>query len=209
MWLRTTPRRSLSSNAKSTCVRLADTLHGDWCSGAQMPITHLPVITTPPNNLVAVPSAWTKAVEKLRSKQAALAEQAAVASRLRLAEFVRAPEARWHLQNTKPVSSRQRTPLRLPAPWSARSKRFERGRKGLVRFRGSEEPTRRMAFSSALPMAEHCTWLKWRASRLVPFCRRSRGALRSVRHYHTCGPQLHKKHSVICSGPPNTSVRGA
>src|SRR4029450_12895555 len=56
-----------------------------------------------------------------------------------------------------------------------------------------------MAFSSALPMAEHCTWLKWRASRLVPFCRRSRGALRSVRHYHTCGPQLHKKHH--CSGP--------
>jgi hypothetical protein len=89
-----------------------------------MPITHLPVITTPPNNLVAVPSAWTKAVEKLRSKQAALAEQAAVASRLRLAEFVRAPEARWHLQNAKPVSSRQRTPRgsqRLGA----------RGRKGL------------------------------------------------------------------------------
>jgi hypothetical protein len=66
--------------------------------GAQMPITHLPVITTPPNNLqngrVAVSSAWTKAVEKLRSKQAALAEQAAVASRVKLAEPVRAPEAR-------------------------------------------------------------------------------------------------------------------
>jgi len=36
---------------------------------------------------------WTKAVEKVRRKQAALAEQASVASRLRLAEPVRAPEA--------------------------------------------------------------------------------------------------------------------
>jgi hypothetical protein len=64
---------------------------------AQMLIIHLPVITTPPNNVqngrVAVPSAWTKAVEKLRSKQAALAEQATVASRLRLAEPLRVPEA--------------------------------------------------------------------------------------------------------------------
>jgi hypothetical protein len=86
----------------------------------QMPITHLPVVTTPPGKLqngrVAAPSAWgeaieklrsrqidlkeraapkiagwTKAVEKLRAKQAALAEQAAVASRLKLTEPVRVP----------------------------------------------------------------------------------------------------------------------
>jgi hypothetical protein len=90
-------------------------------SRAKMPITHLPVITTPIDKpwkeRVAAPSAlgnaveklrsrqidlkeraaaaktaaWTKAVEKVRSKQAALAEQAAVASRPRLAEPVRAP----------------------------------------------------------------------------------------------------------------------
>jgi hypothetical protein len=64
---------------------------------AKMPTTHLPVITTPPISLqkgrVAVPRAWGKAVETLRRKQAALAEQAAVASSLRLAEPVRAPEA--------------------------------------------------------------------------------------------------------------------
>jgi hypothetical protein len=77
----------------------------------QMPITHLPVTTTPVDTLwkgrVAAPrawgnaveklrsgqtdlkqrgaaakiTAWTKAVEKVRSKQAALAEQAARASR--------------------------------------------------------------------------------------------------------------------------------
>jgi hypothetical protein len=91
---------------------------------AKMPLTQLPVITTPPIKLqngrvvapsawgkavetfrstqidlkvraaAAKPAAWTKAVEKLRSKQAALAEEAAVASRLRLAEPVRTPEAR-------------------------------------------------------------------------------------------------------------------
>jgi hypothetical protein len=76
----------------------------------QMPITHSPVIATPINKLwegrVAAPrawwnaveklsrqtdlkqrgaaakiTAWTKAVEKVRSKQAALAEQAAGANR--------------------------------------------------------------------------------------------------------------------------------
>jgi hypothetical protein len=86
---------------------------------ATMPITHLPVITTPIDKLrkerFAAPRAWgnavekprsrqidlkekaaaakiagwTKAVEKLRAKQAALAEQAAVASRPKLAEPVR------------------------------------------------------------------------------------------------------------------------
>jgi hypothetical protein len=89
---------------------------------ATMPITHLPVISTPIDKLrkerVAAPrtwgnaveklrsrqidlkgraaaakiAGWTKAVEKVRRKQAALAEQAAVASRLKLAEPVRAPE---------------------------------------------------------------------------------------------------------------------
>jgi hypothetical protein len=79
-------------------------------SRPQMPVTHLPVMATPPHDLwkgcVAAPSTWgkaverlssrqtdlkeraaaaktatwTKAVEKLRSKQRALAEQAAVAS---------------------------------------------------------------------------------------------------------------------------------
>jgi hypothetical protein len=92
-------------------------------SRPKMPITHLPVITTPPiklqNGRVAAPgawenaveklrsrqidvkeraaaaktAAWTKAAGKLRSKQAALAEQAAVPSRLKLAEPVRAPAA--------------------------------------------------------------------------------------------------------------------
>jgi len=37
---------------------------------------------------------WTTAVEKVRSKQAGLAEQAAVASRVKLAEPVQASEAR-------------------------------------------------------------------------------------------------------------------
>ena len=36
-------------------------------------------------------TAWTKVVEKVRSKQAALAEQAAVESRLRLPEPVQVP----------------------------------------------------------------------------------------------------------------------
>ena len=36
---------------------------------------------------------WTKAVEKVRNKQAALAAQAAVANRIKLAGPVRAPEA--------------------------------------------------------------------------------------------------------------------
>src|ERR1700757_3958162 len=30
----TTPRRSLSSSINSTCVRRADTWHGEWCSVA-------------------------------------------------------------------------------------------------------------------------------------------------------------------------------
>jgi hypothetical protein len=67
-------------------------------SRLKMPITHLPVIATPPNKLwkgrVAAPGGWANAVEKLRCKQAALAEQAAVASRLKVAEPVRTPEAR-------------------------------------------------------------------------------------------------------------------
>jgi hypothetical protein len=61
---------------------------------AKMPITHLPVIPIPIDKLwkerVAAPRTWENAVEKVRSKQAALAEQA-VASRLQLAERVRAP----------------------------------------------------------------------------------------------------------------------
>jgi hypothetical protein len=90
-------------------------------SRAKMPVTHLPIITTPIDKLwkgrVAAPrvwenavetlrsrqidlkerapaaktAAWTKAVEKVRSRQRVLAEQAAVASRLRLAEPVQAP----------------------------------------------------------------------------------------------------------------------
>ena len=91
-------------------------------SRVKMPVTHLPVITTPTHNLwkgVAAPSAWgkaietlrsrqtdleeraaaakiagwTKAVERVRRKQTALADQAAVASRLKLAEHVQAPAA--------------------------------------------------------------------------------------------------------------------
>jgi hypothetical protein len=62
---------------------------------AKMPITHLPVIAIPTDKLwkerIAAPRTWENAVEKLRSKQATLAEQAAVASRLQLAEPVRAP----------------------------------------------------------------------------------------------------------------------
>ena len=87
-------------------------------SRAKMPVTHLPVIATPIDKLwkerVAAPrtwgnaveklrsrqiekaaaktAGWTNAVEKLRGTQAALAEQAAVASRLKVAEPVRAPE---------------------------------------------------------------------------------------------------------------------
>jgi hypothetical protein len=91
-------------------------------SRVKMPVTHLPVITTPTHNLwkgVAAPNAWekavetlrsrqadlkeraaaaktagwTKGVEKVRSKQAALAEPAAVASRSKLAEPVQASAA--------------------------------------------------------------------------------------------------------------------
>jgi len=83
---------------------------------AKMPITHLPVIATPTRIVapsVVAPRAWgkaaetqidlkervaaaktatwTRAVEKLRSRQAALAEQAAVASRAKLAEPVQVP----------------------------------------------------------------------------------------------------------------------
>jgi hypothetical protein len=65
-------------------------------SRAKMPVTHLPVIATPIDKLwkerVAAPRTWGNAVEKLRRTQAALAEQAAVASRLKVAEPVRAPE---------------------------------------------------------------------------------------------------------------------
>ena len=90
----------------SACPQIARRL---VFSRVKMPVSHLPVITTPTHNLwkgVAAPSAWgkaietlrsrqtdlkeraaaaktatwTKAVEKLRSKQRALAEQAAVAS---------------------------------------------------------------------------------------------------------------------------------
>jgi hypothetical protein len=87
---------------------------------SQMPITHLPATARPIDKpRVAVPrtwgnvvenlrsrqielkeraaaakiAGWTKAVEKVRNKQAALAAQAAVTSRLKLAEPVRAPEA--------------------------------------------------------------------------------------------------------------------
>ena len=48
---------------------------------AKMPITHLPVITTPIDQLwkgrVAAPGAWANAVEKLRSRQIELKERAA------------------------------------------------------------------------------------------------------------------------------------
>jgi hypothetical protein len=87
----------------------------------QMPITHLPATATPIDKFwkepVTAPRTWGNAVEKLRgtqielkeraaaekiagwtkekvrAKQAALAEEAAVASRLKLAEPVRGPEA--------------------------------------------------------------------------------------------------------------------
>jgi hypothetical protein len=97
--------------------------HTTWrlvYSRGTIPITHLPITTTPPvkvqNGRVAAPSAsgkaletlhsrqidlkeraaaaktaaWTKAFEKHRSRQMALAEQVAVATRVRLAEPVRA-----------------------------------------------------------------------------------------------------------------------
>jgi hypothetical protein len=68
-------------------------------SRAKMPVAHLPVITTPRSRQIdlkerasaAKTAAWTKAVEKLRSKQAALAQRAAVASRQKLAEDVPVP----------------------------------------------------------------------------------------------------------------------
>src|SRR5260370_12843757 len=121
MWLRTTPRRSLSSNAEFTCVRLADTLHGDWCLDAPkcrslimpVPIDELwkervaassalgkagETLRSRQIDLKEVTSAaktgaWMKAVEKLRSKQAALAEEAAIASRPKLAEPLQEPAA--------------------------------------------------------------------------------------------------------------------
>jgi hypothetical protein len=67
-------------------------------------------------------ASWTRAVEKVRNKQAAFTEQAAVASRLKLAEPVRAPATPPLL----PVSPATNEPPRPPR--SARSKRFVRGR---------------------------------------------------------------------------------
>jgi hypothetical protein len=49
---------------------------------AKMPVTHLPVIAVPIDKLWkerVAPKTWGTAVEKLRSKQAALAGQAAIA----------------------------------------------------------------------------------------------------------------------------------
>jgi hypothetical protein len=89
----------------------------------QMPVTHLPVVPIPIDELwkervaassasgkagemlrsgqiglkevtsAAKTGAWMKAVEKLRSKQAALAEEAAIASRPKLAEPLQVPAA--------------------------------------------------------------------------------------------------------------------
>jgi hypothetical protein len=58
-------------------------------SSTTMPVT-LPAISTPPVELQETAAAktanWTNAVEKLRRKQAALAEEATVRSRVKLAE---------------------------------------------------------------------------------------------------------------------------
>jgi hypothetical protein len=65
----------------SACPQIARRL---VFSRAKMPVTHLPVITTPTNNLwngcVAAPSTWEKAVETLRSRQTDLKEKAAAAN---------------------------------------------------------------------------------------------------------------------------------
>ena len=113
-------------------------------SRVKMPVSHLPVITTPTRNLwkgcVAAPSAWgkavetlrsrqtdlkertaaaktatwTKAVEKLRSKQTALGEQAAVGSRPKLAEPVPAPAAS-SAPSASPTTPSE--PIAPPSTW--------------------------------------------------------------------------------------------
>jgi hypothetical protein len=78
-------------------------------SSTTMPVT-LPTISTPPVELQETAAAktanWTNAVEKLRRKQAALAEEATVRSRVKLAES--APSER---SEPAPTCSDHTTPL--------------------------------------------------------------------------------------------------
>jgi hypothetical protein len=78
-------------------------------SSTTMPVT-LPTISTPPVELQETAAAktanWTNAVEKLRRNQAALAEEATVRSRVKLAES--APSER---SEPAPACSDHTTPL--------------------------------------------------------------------------------------------------
>jgi hypothetical protein len=81
-------------------------------SRAKMPITHLPVITTPPDKLwkerVATPRAWGNAVEKLRSSQIDLKQRAAaakIAGWTKAVEKVRSKQAALAEQASWPASS--------------------------------------------------------------------------------------------------------
>jgi hypothetical protein len=80
-------------------------------SRVKMPVSHLPVITTPTHNLwkgVAAPNGWGKAIETLRSRQADLTERsehAAVASQVKRAEPVRAPAAASSEPSASPPAS--------------------------------------------------------------------------------------------------------
>jgi hypothetical protein len=103
-------------------------------SRVKMPVSHLPVITTPTHHLwngVAAPNGWgkaietlrsrqadlteraaaakiagwTKAVERVRRKQAALAEHAAVTSQVKRAEPVWAPAAASSEPSASPPAS--------------------------------------------------------------------------------------------------------
>ena len=63
----------------STCPQVAQRF---VFSRVKMPVSHLPVITTPTHNLwkgVVAPNAWGKAIETLRSRQTDLKERAAAA----------------------------------------------------------------------------------------------------------------------------------
>jgi hypothetical protein len=78
---------------------------------AKMPTTHLPVITTPPISLqkgrVAVPRAWGKAVETLRSRQIDLKERAAgakTAAWTKAVEKVRSKQAALAAPPASPAS---------------------------------------------------------------------------------------------------------
>jgi hypothetical protein len=115
----------------SACPQIARRL---VFSRAKMPVTHLPVITTPTNNLwngcVAAPSTWVKAVETLRSRQIDLKEKAAAAKtaawakaveRLRSKQTALAEQAAVasHLGLTEPVQAADLPPVRATCDFSS------------------------------------------------------------------------------------------